>query len=80
MHWFLILLIASLALSLLQHAIVALAIVLVLAILWGAYYRPAELFGLLAFSLVAHLLGKIPGPALALLAFVGLMALIRTSS
>lgn len=60
-------LVAGIALRLLQLAIVAGLIALALLILWGAFSRPQETFGLLFLGLLGALLQNYP------LAFAGLM-------
>jgi hypothetical protein len=59
---------AGLVLSLVQSTIVAAALLLSLTLLWGAFFRPEALFGLLAFGLIATLMEKHPLATLSLLA------------
>ena len=72
MHWFLILLVLCLGLSLLQYAVVALVLVLLISLLWRVYSRPAETFGLLGFLLFASVLMAHP---LTVISFMALLAL-----
>lgn len=61
---------AALILSLVQSTIVAAALLLGVVILWGAFFRPEALFGLLAFGLITSLLERYP------LATMGVVALL----
>jgi ABC-type Na+ efflux pump permease subunit len=51
----LILLVSCLALMALKFAVIALALALLLTVLWGAFAHPAETFGTLLFFLVARI-------------------------
>jgi hypothetical protein len=75
-RWFLILLVACVALTALKFAAVALALVLVITILWGAYAHPGELFGTLAFFLIANLMMTHTVASLTLVGFLSSLLLV----
>ncbi|QYE35131.1 hypothetical protein KZX46_20865 [Polymorphobacter sp. PAMC 29334] len=59
---------AGVILSLVQSTIIAAALLLAVMILWGAFFRPEALFGLLAFGLFASTLERYPLATLSALA------------
>lgn len=63
-------LLAGVILSLVQSTVIAAALLLGVMVLWGAFFRPEALFGLLAFGLTASLLERYP------LTIMGFMALL----
>jgi hypothetical protein len=77
MQWLMILLVACLVLSALKFVVAALVLVLAITILWGVFTRPAEAFGLLIFSVVANVALSHTGAALAIVAFLGLLGVLR---
>jgi lysylphosphatidylglycerol synthetase-like protein (DUF2156 family) len=58
-------------------AVIALALALAIVVLWGAYAHPGELFGTLAFFLVANLLMTHTVACFALIAFIGFLLILR---
>ncbi|HEX8580649.1 MAG TPA: hypothetical protein VF655_13780 [Allosphingosinicella sp.] len=80
MHWSLILIIACLALAALKLALTVLIMVLAILIVWGAYSKPAEMFGLLAFGLLGAVLTKHPFATIGLAAFVVFVAWMKSPS
>ena len=46
---------ACIILAILQSVVTALAIALILMLLWGVYFRPQETFGFLMFGLIVQL-------------------------
>lgn len=72
-----ILLIACVALAALKFAVIALAIVLAISFLWGAFAHPAETFGLLLFGLLARAFAEHTVAALATVGMIGFGLLVR---
>lgn len=69
--------IASLVIAALQYAMIVLLMLGALALLWGAFFRPGETFGLLFLGLLANLLQRMPGvgiPVLILLAVIAIFS------
>lgn len=77
MRWFLVLLVACVALTALRFAVIALVLILLITVLWGAYAHPGELFGTLAFILIANLLMTHTVACLALIGFLGFWLIVR---
>jgi lysylphosphatidylglycerol synthetase-like protein (DUF2156 family) len=75
--WFLILLVACVAVTALKFAIIALILALIITLLWGAYAHPGELFGTLAFFLAANLLMTHTVACLTLVGFIGFWLIVR---
>ena len=79
MRLILILLVTCVIMAVLKLAIIALLVVLVITILWGAYAHPGELFGTLAFFLIANLLMTHTVACLMLIGFLGFWLIVRRS-
>lgn len=54
---------------------IALAVGVFIAIIIGLITRPKETIGMVAFLAILSLIGKFPGPSLAVIAVLGLVAL-----
>jgi hypothetical protein len=77
MRWLLILLVACVALTALKFAVIALALAVVIMVLWGAFAHPAETLGTLAFFLFARILTTHTAPCLAFVAAIAICLLLR---
>jgi hypothetical protein len=77
-RWLVLLLLACVALTALKFAAIALVLILIITVLWGAYAHPGELFGTLAFFLVANMLMNHTGACLTLIGFLGVLVIIRS--
>jgi hypothetical protein len=75
--WFVILLVACVTVMALKFAVIALVLALVITVLWGAYAHPGELFGTLAFFLIANLLMTHTAACLTLVGFLGFWLIVR---
>jgi hypothetical protein len=80
MRWFVILLVACIALTALKFVVIALALALVIVVLWGAFAHPAETLGTLAFFLFARILAMHTAACLAFLGVVAICLLLRPAS
>jgi hypothetical protein len=60
-----------------KAAIAVLAIAIMLALLWGAIFRPAQTYGFIATCLIVSLFSRYPGWCLILIAMAILGALCR---
>jgi len=76
-RWFLILLLACVAVTALKFAVIALVLLLAITLLWGAYAHPGELFGTLAFFVIANLLMTHTVACLTLVGFLGFWLIVR---
>lgn len=77
MRLFVILLVACVAVAALKFAVIALALALMITVLWGAYAHPGELFGTLAFFLAANLLMTHTVACLTLVGVLGSWLILR---
>jgi hypothetical protein len=71
-RWLLIVLIACIALTALKFVVIALALALVIIVLWGAFAHPAETLGTLLFFLFAQAFMAHTAASLAFLGCLGL--------
>jgi hypothetical protein len=76
-RWLLIIIVTCLALTALKFAVIALAIALLISVLWGAFAHPAEAFGTLAFFLFANVLVNHTVACLALAGCIGCCFIVR---
>jgi hypothetical protein len=76
-RWFLVLLVACVAVTALKFAVIALFLALIITVLWGAYAHPGELFGTLAFFLIANLLMNHTVACLTFAGFIGFWLIVR---
>ncbi|WP_165323540.1 hypothetical protein [Rhizorhabdus phycosphaerae] len=67
------LVIAAIAIALLQRVLAVLLIALCALLLWGVFFRPAETFGLLCIGLLSSLLERNPWAGAAILALLCLL-------
>lgn len=68
------LVIAAIAIALLQRVLAVLLIALCALLLWGVFFRPAETFGLLCMGLLSTLLERNPWAGMVTLAMFWLLA------
>jgi chromate transport protein ChrA len=76
-RWFLIFIGVCLGLAALRAAIAVLIVAIVLSLLWGMLFKPAETVGFAALLIFMGLLNQHPLPVLLVIAFFLSVALLR---
>lgn len=77
MRWLVILVGLCIALTVLRAALAVLLIVLVVSILWGAFFRPAETFGSILLVLFSAVLQTHTLAVLILIGVLGFVVVVR---
>lgn len=77
MRWFLIFLGVCFAIAALKYAIIALALVLIISVIWAAITQPAELLGTVALFVAANLLMTHTAACFTLIGFLGFWLIVR---